>query len=251
MKVAISQPTYLPWIGYFDLVDQVDAFVFLDSVQFEKQSWQQRNRIKAPRELQWITVPVVFRGRFGQLINEVEIREPEFWRKHLRAIELNYRRTPFFDRYFSDLSSLLRLFSKDSLLVDLNIMLIEWAMKVMGIQTPLVRSSVIGEKGKRGQLLINLCQSLGAKSYLSPLGSAVYLLEQTPAFSGKGIEVLFQHYEHPVYRQQFPPFCSHASVLDLLFNEGDGSLEILRSGRSSPWLPEEVESLAGAKMEKA
>ena len=74
MKVAISQPTYLPWIGYFDLIDQVDAFIFLDSVQFEKQSWQQRNRIKTPKGLQWLTVPVMFRGRFGQLIHQVEIR---------------------------------------------------------------------------------------------------------------------------------------------------------------------------------
>jgi hypothetical protein len=251
VKVAISQPTYLPWLGYFDLIDQVDVFVFLDSVQFEKQSWQQRNRIKTPKDLQWLTVPVVFRGRFGQLIDEVEIREAEFWRKHLRAIELNYRRTLFFDQYFSDLNSLLQLFTKGSLLVDLNIRLIEWLIKELGIQTTLVRSSSMGAEGKRGQLLINLCQSLGAKSYVSPLGSAIYLLEQTAAFSENGIEVMFQHYEHPEYRQQFPPFCSHASVLDLLFNEGDRSLEILRSGRRSPWLPGEVESLAGAKMEKA
>jgi hypothetical protein len=91
MKIATSQPTYLPWLGYFDLIDQVYTFVFLDNVRFEKQSWQQRNRIKTPAGLQWLTVPVLFRGRFGQLINEVEIRDIEFSRNHLRAIELNYR----------------------------------------------------------------------------------------------------------------------------------------------------------------
>jgi hypothetical protein len=82
VKLAIAQPTYLPWLGYFGLLDQVDQFVILDTVQFEKQSWQQRNRIKTPTGLQWLTVPVTFRGRLGQRIVDVEIREPEFWRNH-------------------------------------------------------------------------------------------------------------------------------------------------------------------------
>src|SRR5216684_6490113 len=107
VKVAISQPTYLPWLGYFDLMDQVDVFVLLDDVQFEKQSWQQRNRIKTPVGLQWLTVPVIFKGRFGQLIKDVEIRDPDFWRNHFRAIELNYRRSPFFDHYAEELRSCL------------------------------------------------------------------------------------------------------------------------------------------------
>ena len=102
MKVAISQPTYLPWSGYFDLIDQVDVFILLDDVQFEKQSWQQRNRIKTPVGLQWLTVPVVFRGRLGQLIKDVEIRTADFCRDHCRAIELNYRRAEFFGTYFED-----------------------------------------------------------------------------------------------------------------------------------------------------
>src|SRR5207253_9418175 len=92
MKVAISQPTYLPWLGYFDLIDQVGAFVLLDTVQFEKQSWQQRNRIKTPMGLQWLTVPVSFRGRFGPKIQDVGFRRPEFRRHALRAGALNYSR---------------------------------------------------------------------------------------------------------------------------------------------------------------
>ncbi len=107
MKVAIAQPTYLPWLGYFDLLDQVDKFVLLDTVQFEKQSWQQRNRIKTPTGLMWLTVPVVFRGRLGQRIVDVEIREPEFCRDHLRAVELNYRRAPFFGDYYPAFCELL------------------------------------------------------------------------------------------------------------------------------------------------
>src|SRR5690242_14000816 len=131
MKIAISQPTYLPWLGYFDLIDQVDLFVFLDNVQFEKQSWQQRNRIKTPTGLQWLTVPVAFRGKFGQLIKEVEIRDPEFCKNHLRAIELNYRRTPFFDSYFPELKEHFASITSRSLLADLNIRLIEWIVNIL------------------------------------------------------------------------------------------------------------------------
>jgi WbqC-like protein len=239
MKIAIAQPTYLPWLGYFDLIDQVDAFVFLDSVQFEKQSWQQRNRIKTPTGLQWLTVPVLFRGRFGQLIQNVEIRDCDFWRNHLRAIELNYRRTPFFDDYFPELSARL-VCSQDARLADLNVRVVEWFMDVLGIQTPLFFSSALGQAGKRTELLANLCSALGATQYLSPLGSAVYLLREIDILLSRSIDVVFQNYQHPNYKQLFPPFHAYASILDLIFNEGAQALEIVRSGRQSALLPSQV-----------
>lgn len=233
-----------------DLVDQVDTFVLLDNVQFERQSWQQRNRIKTPAGLQWLTVPVRFRGRFGQLINEVEIRDIEFWRNHLRAIELSYRRAPFFDDYFDELS--FRIAARGPcppLIADLNVRLIEWFMDVLGIQTRLLRASQLKETGKRTELLANICASLGATQYVSPLGSADYLLREMDVLFGKGINVQFQHYEHPRYRQLFPPFCPYASILDLIFNEGEQSLGILRSGRQTSFLPEEVGDLVSVKAE--
>jgi WbqC-like protein family len=252
MKIAISQPTYLPWIGYLDLIDQVDTFVLLDNVQFEKQSWQQRNRIKTPTGLQWLTVPVLFRGRIGQLINEVEIRDLEFWRNHLRAIELSYRRAPFFDDYFEELGSRIKTGgSSAALIADLDIRIIEWFLDVLGIQTHLLLSSHLEQPGKRTELLANICDSLGGKQYVSPLGSATYLLQEMDVLLDKGIDVVFQHYEHPRYRQLFPPFCPYASILDLIFNEGERALEILRSGRRTPFLPDEVGDLvsvwAGAR----
>jgi hypothetical protein len=244
MKIAISQPTYLPWLGYFDLIDQVDTFVLLDNVQFEKQSWQHRNRIKTPAGLQWLTVPVLFRGRFGQLINEVEIRDIEFSRNHLRAIELNYRRAPFFDKYFQDLSIRMRTTSScATLIADLDIRLIEWFMDVLGIQTRLLLSSRLEQPGRRTELLANICESLGAKQYLSPLGSSAYLLQEIHVLLEKDLDVAFQHYEHPQYRQLFPPFCPYASILDLIFNEGERALEILRGGRRIPFLPDEISDM--------
>lgn len=249
MKIAIAQPTYLPWLGYFDLLDQVDRFVILDSVQFEKQSWQQRNRIKTPAGMLWLTVPVVFRGRLDQKIAEVEIREPEFWRDHLRAIELNYRRAPFFADYFEPLSRLVQSESSHLSLSRLTTALLRWFADAFGIKTPMVRSSEFSFQGKRTGLLAEICAALGAGSYLSPLGSAEYLLGELPLLTGRGIEVAFQHYEHPVYRQLFPPFQPYACALDLLLNEGKRSLEVIRSGRRAPFLPEEVAAQLSEKVD--
>ncbi len=239
-KIAIAQPTYLPWLGYFDLLDQVDKFVLLDTVQFSKQSWQQRNRIKTPTGLMWLTVPVVFRGRLGQRIVDVEIRESEFWREHSRTIELNYRRAPFFDLYYPPLSELLRSASSGLRLAELTIALFRWLSEVLGIKTPIVRSSELAAEGKRTQLLAEICSLSGAITYVSPLGSADYLLNELPILTERGVNVVFQHYEHPSYHQLFPPFQPHASVLDLLFNEGENSLATIRSGRRPPFTPSEV-----------
>jgi hypothetical protein len=245
MRIAIAQPTYLPWLGYFDLIDQVDMFVLLDTVQFEKQSWQQRNRIKTPAGLLWLTVPVVFRGLLGQKILEVEIRDAEFWRKHLRAIELNYGRAPFFKEYFPQILSILQESRPGSLLVDLNLRLLNWLIELFGVRTPMVLASSLAQTGKRTELLANICRKLGANQYVSPLGSAVYLLEEMSWFKDCGVEVVFQNYMHPEYRQLFPPFLSHACALDLVFNEGGRSLEIIRSGRGAVFSPEEVAMQVG------
>lgn len=245
MKIAICQPTYLPWLGYFDLMDQVDTLVLLDSVQFEKQSWQHRNRIKTATGLQWLTVPVIYRGCFGQQINQVEIRDPEFARKHQRGIELSYRRTPYFDGYYTELVEILNAGAK-GLLVDLNFSLLRWLTGVLGIETPMVRSSAMSAAGRRSQLLVNLCLELKADAYVSPLGSAAYLLSDLELFANAGIEVEFHHYEHPEYSQQFFPFCPYASALDLIFNEGPGSLGVLRSGRRAGLPPAQLAALQQA-----
>jgi hypothetical protein len=242
MKVAISQPTYLPWAGYFDLIDQVDRFVFLDTVQFEKRSWQQRNRIKTIDGLLFLTVPVVVKGRFEQKIKDVEIESPFFVRKHVRSIESSYRRAPYFSRYFNEFASVFDGCSAGSRLAELNIRMVQWLCSAMGITTPLLRSSEIENEGGRLERLLQICRFLGADSYLSPLGSSNYLLEDIPKFQENGIEVGFQSYSHPQYSQLFGPFEPHASVIDLLFNEGDRSLSILRGGRSPDLQPEELGS---------
>jgi hypothetical protein len=226
MKIAISQPTYLPWLGFLDLIDQVDTFVLLDNVQFEKQSWQQRNRIKTPTGLLWLTVP--------------EIPDPDFSRKHLRAIELNYSHAAFFNVHFPALSSILQACISGMPLIDLNLDLLQWVLKLLGIDTPLISASSLGREGKRTELLANICEEMGATQYVSPLGSAEYLLREMNVLTGAGVQSVFQNYKHPEYRQLFPPFIPFASALDLILNEGPSSLAIIRSGRGTPFTPEEL-----------
>jgi hypothetical protein len=245
MRVAINQPAYLPWMGYFDLIDQVDLFVVLDNVQFEKQSWQHRNRIKTAAGLQWLTVPVKYRGHFGQLIRDVQVRDPQFWRNHVRAVELAYRRAPFFKPYFAELARSLEQHA-NGCLCTLNLSLLQLLMEALGIKTPLVKASSLGQEGKRTELLAKICRSVGATEYLSPFGSARYLLAEQHILSRNEVSLTFQHYEPPEYRQLFPPFAAFASVIDLLFNEGPRALEIVRSGRKTRYSVLDLAGMAEA-----
>lgn len=239
MKVAILQPAYLPWLGFFDLMDQVDSFVLLDNVQFEKRSWQQRNRIKSPAGLLWLTVPVVSRGRFEQKICEVEIENREFWRDHLRSIEMNYKRASYFQQYFEECREVMSD-SGNGRLVELTCTLIGWLAAKLGVTTPVMGASRLQASGKRTELLRNLCLELNCDEYVSPLGSAGYLLEELHVMTNSRVTVTFQNYAHPEYRQLFPPFAPYASSLDLLFNAGPHALEIVRSGRRDALSPEQV-----------
>lgn len=241
MRVVIMQPTYLPWMGYFDLMDQADRFVILDTVQFVRQSWQQRNRVKTSSGAHWLTVPVM--REFAQTIAAVRVNNATDWaRAHWRTLEQNYRRAPFWGSFAGGIKELFCV--KREWLWEGNFALIEFLREAMGITTPLVRASTIQATGRREALLVNTCRQLDATDYLSPLGSVAYLHDEAP-FAAEKIRVEFQHYEHPEYRQLYPPFVSHLSALDLLLNEGDGALEILRSGRRAAYSMAEAVALVG------
>lgn len=239
MQIAIMQPTYLPWLGYFDLMAQVETFVYLDDVQFSKQSWQQRNRIKTPKGLEWITVPVLIKGRFGQTIAEVELRDAKFWVEHFRTLEVAYGRAPFWETYRQELFELFQGLGEMTHLVQVNLAVLEWLERVLDIRTRTVRASELKVEGKRSERLVAICRALGAESYLSPIGSAEYLDLDQHVFEAAGIEVTCQNYTHPTYTQLFPPFLPYASVIDLILNTGPQAREILMSGHGTAFLLEE------------
>jgi hypothetical protein len=240
MIVTIMQPTYLPWIGYFDLMDNADVFVLFDTVQFEKQAWQQRNRVKTSENTsKWLSVPVV--QDLGQRIRDVNIDASNPWRrKHWGSIEQYYKRAPYWKPYSEGLAEIYAQ-PWDSL-YKLNFTLINYLKDQIGITTQLVQASDIPVSGEKVGLLVNICHHFKADVYLSPVRAAEYI-EKDNIFAAEGITLQYHQYTHPVYPQLFGEFLSHMSVIDLLFNQGPRSLEIIRSGRlmrDEPSIPQGV-----------
>ena len=230
-SVAIMQPTFLPWVGYFDLLDQADEFVFLDNVQFEKQSWQQRNRILGPSGLEWATVPVLTKGRFGQKICDVEIKTADFPAKQMRTIAHHYVKAPYFEAYWEGLRTILQTVEMSPSLAQLNMNLVRWLCKCFQLDASFRLASEMQPEGGRSERLVSMINALGATQYISPLGAAAYLQQDQHVFSEAGINITFQNYEPRPYRQLHPGFVVGASALDMLFNEGPAAGGIIRSGR--------------------
>jgi len=226
-RVAIMQPTYLPWCGYFGLMQAVDIFIFLDSVQFAKRSWQQRNQIKTAKGAQWLTVPVASKGKREQLICEAELDDSSnFASTHRKSIESSYAKAPWFKSLGS---ALLACIEGQKLLADLNIDIIDHCRTLLDIETPLLRSSRMQGRGAKANLLASLCKQVGATEYISVPGSKDYL-DESSAFEDIGVPVRYFNYRHPEYPQLFGDFLPYMSVIDMLFNCGDQSADLVRSG---------------------
>ena len=227
-SLAIMQPTYLPWIGYFGLIDKVNTFIILDSVQFSKRSWQQRNQIKTANGAMFLTVPVSSKGKRGQLINQVEIDiTRNYHRAHIASLANNYRKSPYFSEYSPELFSLLE--KNHVNLSELTSELIVWFCKALGITTSIKYSNKMENKGTKADLLAMLCQQLDVAEYVSALGSREYL-EESGIFNKLGIPIKYNEYDHPEYSQLFGEFIPYMSIIDLLFNVGPESLSVIREG---------------------
>ena len=230
-RCVILQPTFMPWAGFFDLIDQADIFVILDDVQFSKQSWQQRNQLRGPSGLAMISMPVKIAGKGPQLINEVELADKHAITKLNRTLKSYYSKAPYFEKLFPSLEKSIELGSSSGKLIDLNISIIYWILNTIGLSKKTVRSSELLADGKRGAYVAEICSEVGATVYISPSGAENYLIEDQVSFSEKNIEIRLQNYSHPTYKQCFSPFIPYASILDLIFNTGDHALNWLRKGR--------------------
>jgi hypothetical protein len=230
--VSINQPAYLPWLGYFHRVQASDVHVVLDHVQFEKNSFVNRNKVRIPTGWTWLTVPVLTAGRFGALpIREVEIDDRTGWRrKHARTLAQHYGRAPFFDHHAAFFES---LYSRSwQLLNELCDETMRYLSDALGITTTVVRSSELSARGVKDELVLGICRELGAQTYLSgPLGRN-YIREEL--FEEAGIRLAYQDYRHPEYPQlHAPPFEPYMAIVDLLFNCGPSSLEVIMSGQEA------------------
>ena len=218
MDISIHQPQYLPWISYFTKIEHSDLFIFLDSVDFQKNGLQNRSQIKTQQGREWLTVPV--QQRLGQKINEVEIASGSQWRrKHWEKIQHSYRKANSFKTFEKEIST---IFSREWLeLSELNIYCIDLILELLEINTPIIKSSQMKASGHSSDLVLNLCKEAGASRYISGIGGKNYL--KVGDFEDAGIEIIYHAPDLPEpYPQTFPQvdFFSDLSVIDILFNCG-------------------------------
>ncbi len=226
MRVAIHQPQFMPWLGYLDKIDRADLFVLLETVQFKKNEWQNRNRIRTAQGWQWLTVPVLH--DFGQRLNEVRINSSVNWQaKHARTLEMHYGRAPYAPQF---LPQLLRLYEQPwDRLVDLTVACLKWLLDAFDIRTPLRMASGMQVRDEPTDRLIDICRAVGATRYLVGAGAHGYL--DTARFEAAGIQIEQQEFKHPVYAQCYDPFLPGMAAIDLLLTSGREGVHYLRQAR--------------------
>ena len=231
MRAVVLQPMYLPWMGYFGLVDIADVFVFYDDVQFVRRSWQNRNRIKwQDGSALWLTVPV-HHHQYGQMITQVTIDNRTKWsNKHLERIKQAYSAAPYFGRYSSMLES---IFVKNwEHLADFDIRLIVEIASLLGLgHNKFKKSSEYPSSGSATDKLVNLLKLIGADEYVSGPAATSYL--EVEKLRQAGISLYWFRPEHPTYSQLWGDFVSYLSVIDLIFNLGPESMQLIRDASHS------------------
>ena len=224
ITAAILQPHYLPYTGFFNLIDKVDVFVFFDNVQFEARSWQNRNRIKTPDGFMWLSVPVI--KKFGQKIKATKINNDIDWQKeHWTAIKHSYSKAKYFNDYKTFFENIYS--QKWDNISEMNITIIKSIAEMLGLKTKFVNASELNVTGKRSELLVNICRAVGANHYISNIGSKVYMDKEMHYFNDAGISVDYMIYKPKEYIQLFGEYISHLSAIDVLFNYGKYSREII------------------------
>jgi hypothetical protein len=230
--VAIVQSNYIPWRGYFDLMNQVDAFVLLDDVQYTRRDWRNRNRIKTADGLRWLSIPVQTKGSYDQRIDQTRIADPGWRRSHWSAIEQAYRRAPYFDEIAAVLAPLYDALDAE-LLSEVNLAFLECVRAQLGIDTPMSRSSEYRTAGERNRRLLDICHATGASEYVSGPLARDYL--DVELFAREGVAVRWFDYSgYRPYAQLHGDFEPSVSIVDLLFCEGNASRDFLRSSARPP-----------------
>lgn len=222
--LVVLQPSYLPWLGFFDQMIRSDVFVYYDDVQFDKHGWRNRNRIKSPNGPHWLTVPVLHKGKFGQSNLEVEIDNRQDWaRKHIATIRQFYAKSPYLKLYLPELEDV--LLSRWNNLVELDLAVVDLMCIWLKIKRKIVRSSELGVTGTQSKRLLRFCQHFGATNYLSGDSAINYL--DVDLFASSGIRIEWQKFSHPVYPQLHGEFVPYLSALDMILNMGEKGCEIL------------------------
>jgi len=224
VRIAIHQPYYLPWLGYFEKIKKSDIFVFLDDAQYEKNNFYNRNLIKGPNGKIWLTVPVHY--KFQISLKDIKVDNSKNWqKKHYNAIVSNYAKAPHFEIHKAFLENVY-LNKKWDFLIDLNLVTLKYLLDFLKLKTPLKFSSDMNIQATGTQRLIDICKALKADTYYSGSSGKKYM--DLSLFKKDGIEVEYQNYECKEYKQRFgSDFMGNLSVIDLVMNQGRQALGLI------------------------
>lgn len=224
MILTAHQPVYLPWLGLFNKIVSADLFCYFDIAQYQTRDYNNRNKVKTNSGVQWLSVPVESKNHFRKTAGEIKIVQDGWQSSHIRTIELQYKKTPHFKKYFEKISQAI-LESSTGTLGELNLCMLKEFNSILGIQTPIVIASDYDFQGAKSDLVLDMCKKLGASRYI--FGSQGMKYADVESFHAEGIIPIFQEYIHPTYRQLHGDFVPNMSILDLIFNVGDQSLDVL------------------------
>lgn len=227
-SVAIIQSNYIPWKGYFDIINSVDEFVLFDDVQYTRRDWRNRNKIKTPNGTKWLTIPVDVKGKFFQKIRETRVLDGKWTREHWNSILHSYAKADAFSQYSNRFESLYEEASHLEFLSEINFLFTKAVCEILRIETKLLWSSDFELKDDKTERLLSICQQTGATTYVSGAAAKDYLDVQ--AFEQEGICVhWYEYHGYPEYTQIHGEFDHNVSVLDLIFNTGDDAANYMLS----------------------
>lgn len=230
-KIAILQSNYIPWKGYFDMIGMVDEFILYDDVQYTRNDWRNRNKIKTRDGVKWLTIPVRVDFSERQAIKDTLVSDPRWRRKHWESVRQSYARAACF-REYCDRFEELYLGDDERLLSRINARFINAICDMLGIHTKISWSMDYRLTGDKSERLVDLCQQVGATEYLSGPAARAYIDERL--FSESGIRLSWMDYSgYAEYRQLFPPFEHAVSIIDLILNEGPDAPRFMKSSASS------------------
>lgn len=226
-KVAILQSNYIPWKGYFDMIRMVDEFILYDDMQYTRRDWRNRNKIKTPNGLQWLTIPVESKGNFYQKINETKVSGHDWCDKHWHALSLNYAHAPYFKQYGPQIHALYEKCKEEDYLSRINYLFLTEICAILDIRTKITWSSDYTLVDGKTERLVGLVKDSGGSEYLSGPAAKDYIVDA--CFEEAGIKLTYMDYSgYPEYPQQFGGFEHTVSILDLLFNTGDQAIQYMK-----------------------
>ena len=226
-RIAILQSNYIPWKGYFDIIRSVDEFIILDDVQYTRRDWRNRNLIKTPSGLHWLTIPVKVKGRYNQIILETEIVSTTWAERHWETIKANYSRSKYFQEFRKNFEQIYEEASKYRFLSEINFLFLDFICKILGITTLIHKAKRYSQNVEKNSRIISICKQTGAESYLTgPAGLDYINVEQ---FRDNRIRIDIADYSnYNTYKQLYLPFSHNVSIIDLIFCTGTNALDYMK-----------------------